>query len=143
MQTNAKAEDLSGKEEVRGFKRAMLIIAVIFLSIIVVIITAIFSWEWSVVEMVFLLAIMHLDEIKKKMIVWFDVFRKRTASVIMLGLFLGVAMASTTVTWLRYLAGFVFFITALALYKDYKREQYEEALMDKTIKEIDEDGYSS
>lgn len=72
----------------------------------------------------------------------FDIFLKRPVEIVLLGLFLGVAMAAITTTWIRYLVAFVFFVIALALYKSYKREQDEERLAEKLCMEKEQNGYS-
>ncbi|MDP2736258.1 MAG: hypothetical protein Q8O59_00525 [bacterium] len=142
METKILLDD--GKE-LEGFKKGVAsIVAIVFSIIIVAVIGFYFFWEISAAGAIVLLTVIlwfRRDEVKKKASLCLGVFLKRPVEIVLLGLFLGVATVTVKTTWIRYLVAFMFFVIALALYKSYEREQYEERLSEKILMEREQDGY--
>ena len=122
METKILVEE--GKE-LEGPKKGLAYMATVIFSFVAsVVVCFYFFWEMSTVgATILLVAILWFrwDEVKKKAPPYLGVFLKRSVGIVLFGLFLGVAMAAVTTTWIRYLVAFVFFAIALGLYKSYKR----------------------
>lgn len=124
-----------------SFGKSLVLIALIFFMFFVALaVCAYFSCDAAEMIVVFVLVAVlwqQREGVKKKVLVWFYIFRKRPHIVIVPGILLGAAIAAAKAMWLRYALSIVAFSVFISLYAIER----EEMRMNKILMEREQDGY--